>query len=409
MAELPFGTVTFLFTDIEGSTRLWQEDEPSMRKAVARHDHLLCEVIGDHGGVVFSTMGDGVAAAFQTASTAVLCAVEAQRQLDAEMWGTVRPLRVRMGLHTGEAELRGGDYFGTAVNRAARLAAVGHGGQTVLSQTVCDLVVDALPAQARLRDLGSHRLKDLSRPEHVYQLCHPDVGADFPRLRSLDVLAQNLPAQRTSFVGRMVELAEVVSLLAESTLVTLTGSGGCGKTRLAIHAGAEVLDAEPDGVWFADLAAVSDPAAVPAQVAAMFALKEGPGMTPADALAAYLSRRRALLILDNCEHVIDAAASLADALLAACSGLRVLATSRQPLGVEGEVTWRVPSLSVPEDGSAGIAGVSASAPGRDSVGHRAGSCPGAGVHPDSDRRRPVGAVPSLDWRRSHCPGSPADP
>jgi class 3 adenylate cyclase len=250
MGELPVGTVTFLFTDIEGSTRLWQEDEASMRQAVARHDRLLGDVIGDHGGVVFSTMGDGLAAAFQTASAAVSCAVEAQRLLDRESWEAARPLRVRMGLHTGEAELRGGDYFGTTVNRAARLVAVGHGGQVICSSTTAEVA----DTDVGLVDLGEHRLRDLDRPMHVFQI----GDGSFPPLRSLSAFPGNLPRQLTSFVGRQEELAAVAKALETSRLVTLTGTGGVGKTRLAVQAAANMVAGFPDGVWLCELAAAID-------------------------------------------------------------------------------------------------------------------------------------------------------
>jgi predicted ATPase/DNA-binding CsgD family transcriptional regulator len=233
-----------------------------------------------------------------------------------------------------------------------------HGGQTVLSQTAHDLVIEALPDGASVVDLGVHRLKDLSRPERVYQLCHPDLPVEFPPLRSLDPRRHNLPVQRTTLIGRREEMEMVKGLLAETALVTLTGSGGVGKTRLAVQTGAEVIDAYSDGVWLADLAAVADPGAVAAQVASMFSLKEAPGIGIADALAAYLADQQVLVVLDNCEHVLDAAATLADTLLSVCPGLRVLATSRQPLSLPGEVTWRVPSLELPrDDAPAGIAGV----------------------------------------------------
>jgi hypothetical protein len=231
--------VTFLFTDIEGSTRLLQKDEPSMRKALARHDLLLGEVIADHGGVVFATMGDGLAAAFQGASAAASCAVEAQRRLDREPWGTLRPLRVRMGLHTGEAERRDGDYFGTEVNRTARLVAVGHGGQILCSSATAELA----DWEMALVDLGEHRLRDLDRAIHVFQ-----VGdGSFPPLRSLSAFPGNLPIQLTSFVGRQEELTALAQALQVSRLVTLTDTGGVGKSRLAVEAAAQLVTSFPEG------------------------------------------------------------------------------------------------------------------------------------------------------------------
>jgi predicted ATPase len=231
----------------------------------------------------------------------------------------------------------------------------------VLSEATRELVADALPDGADLRDLGVHRLKDLSRAERVYQLCHADLRDEFPPLRSLDARPNNLPVQRTTFIGRDGEIAALTELLGGKRLVTLTGSGGCGKTRLALQVAAGLLDAFPDGVWFADISAVTDPVAVPAAVMQVFSLKEGPAMSPTDALVAYLGARHALVVLDNCEHVLDASARLVDALLGGCPGITVLATSRQTLGLEGEVAWRVPSLPCPSaDGATGIRGMSSS-------------------------------------------------
>jgi class 3 adenylate cyclase len=278
----PSGTVTFLFTDIEGSTRLWQQDEAAMRLAVARHDQLLRGVVAEHGGVVFSTMGDGLAAAFQTASAAVSCAIEAQRRLDQESWESARPLRVRMGLHTGEAELRGGDYFGTAVNRAARLMGAGHGGQVLVSSATAEVV-----GSAALVELGEHRLRDLARPERVFQVRAPGLPTDFPPLRSLNARLGNLPRQMTSFVGRADELAQVADALRERPLVTLTGVGGVGKTRLALQAAAEGGTELPDGAWLCELAPLTNPDAVWETLAASLGrearagpepLRSGPGV-----------------------------------------------------------------------------------------------------------------------------------
>jgi class 3 adenylate cyclase len=250
----PSGTVTFLFTDMEGSTRLWQLDEAAMGLAVSCHDELLRAVIEDWGGRIFSTMGDGVAAVFPSAHAALRAALAAQERLAQQAWATPEPVRVRMGLHTGEAEWRDGDYFGTVVNRAARLIAIGHGGQVLCSSTTADLVGDA---QLRLTDLGEHRLRDLDRPMHVFQ-----VGAgSFPALGSLDGRPGNLPGQVTSFVGRQAEVAELVGVVGAHRLVTLTGPGGVGKTRLALQVAAELAGAFGDGVWLVELAPVGDPGA----------------------------------------------------------------------------------------------------------------------------------------------------
>ena len=356
---LPTGTVTLLLADVEGSTRRWEADPDAMRSAIVSLNELVDDAIGRHDGVrpVEQGEGDSFVAAFARATDALACAVCIQQQLLGS------EIRLRIGLHTGEVQRRDEtNYVGQTINRTARLRDIAHGGQTVLSQTAHDLVVDRLLEGVTLCDLGVHRLKDLARPERVFQLCHPDVPSEFPRLRSLDSLPHNLPQQRTSFIGRDAELSEVRALLTPGSLVTLVGSGGCGKTRLALQVAAEALNDHPDGAWFADLAAVVEPSAVPAQVAACFGLREGLGLTPTQSLCAYLEQRRALLILDNCEHVADAAATLADALLAGCPQLTLLATSRQPLGLDGEITWRVPSLAVPaDDGPPGIAGVSSSA------------------------------------------------
>jgi predicted ATPase len=335
--------VTFLFTDIEGSTRLWQEDEASMRQVVARHDQLLGEVIGDHGGVVFSTMGDGLAAAFQTASAAVSCAVDAQRLLDLESWETARPLRVRMGLHTGEAELRGGDYFGTAVNRAARLVAVGHGGQVICSSATAELAGSDLA----LVDLGEHRLRDLDQAMHVFQVGH----GSFPPLRSLSAFPGNLPRQLTSFVGRQEELASLTQAVGVFRVVTLTGTGGVGKTRLALQAAAHLITDFPDGVWLCELAAAADPESVLQVVAAALGYRPVPGAALERGIPEFVGARRLLVVLDNCEHLLDPVAALAEALLARCPNLAILATSREGLEVPGERVIRLRSLPVPHPGA----------------------------------------------------------
>jgi predicted ATPase/class 3 adenylate cyclase len=339
----PSGTVTFLFTDIEGSTRLWQEDEASMRKALARHDRLLGDVIADHGGVVFSTMGDGVAAAFQSASAAVACAVQAQRLLHQVVWDTAGPLRVRVGLHTGEAEVRDGDYFGTAVNRAARLVAVGHGGQVICSSATAELA----DAQVALVDLGEHRLRDLDRPVHVFQI----GDGSFPPLRSLDAFPGNLPIQLTSFVGRRDELASVANALEFSRLVTLTGAGGVGKTRLALQAGADLVTGFPDGVWLCELAAATDEESMLHVVAAAVGYTPAPGVALHRGIANFVSSRRSLIVLDNCEHLLDPAATLAEMTLERCANLVILATSREALEVRGERVIRLRSLAIPQAGT----------------------------------------------------------
>jgi len=287
---------------------------------------------------------------FARATDAVVAAAAIQQALHAEPWPTATPLRVRMALHTGEADLRDGDYYGSAVNRCARLRAIAHGGQALLSMATEELVRDGLPAGVTLHDLGEHRLSDLARPERVFQLLAPGLPDDFPPLRSLDALPHNLPVQLTSFVGRERELAAVRAALAAHRLVTLTGAGGCGKTRLGLQVAADALAAFADGAWFVDLAALADAALLPQAVLAALGLPEAPGRPPLAALADVLRRRALLLVLDNCEHLVEACARLADALLRACPRLRILATSREVLGVPGEATHRVPSLGVPDPG-----------------------------------------------------------
>jgi predicted ATPase/class 3 adenylate cyclase len=348
MSELPTGTVTFLFTDLEGSTRLWDEHPGAMREAVARHDALMRQAFESHHGHVFKTGGDAFCVAFQSAPDALAAALAAQLALGSETWGETGPLRARVALHTGSADERGGDYYGQAPNRVARLLAVGHGGQTLLSQAVTGLVRDSLPGDAALRDLGVHRLRDLQESEPVFQLAHPGLADDFPPLRSLDSVPHNLPLQLTSFVGRERELKELAQLLGTTRLLTLTGAGGSGKTRLALQLGAERLEDYAAGIWFVDLAALTDPALVAQTVAAALGVREQPGRALVDVLAEALRQRTLLLVLDSCEHLIEACAELADRLLRTCQGVRVLATSREALNVAGEMAWPVPALSSPD-------------------------------------------------------------
>jgi predicted ATPase/class 3 adenylate cyclase len=336
---MPSGTVTFLFTDIVGSTRLWQQDEAAMREAMARHDWLLRDVVAAYGGVVFSTMGDGVAAAFPTASGAASCAIQAQTLLVEQSRETGGPLKVRMGLHTGEAELRDGDYFGIAVNRGARLAAVGHGGQIICSAATADVA----DVEVTLVDLGEHRLRDLERPLHVFQI----GDGSFPPLRSLNAFPGNLPIHMTSFVGRQDELVAVAKALQSTRLVTVTGAGGVGKTRLAVQAAAQLVTAYPDGVWLCELAAAPDPASMLQVVAGALGYTPAPGVDLQRGVTTFLGSRRALVMLDNCEHLLDPVADLAATILERCANIAILATSREALGVDGERILRLRSLPVP--------------------------------------------------------------
>jgi len=347
---LPSGTVTFLFTDIEGSTKLWEAHPEAMRLALARHDELLRQAIEGNNGIVFKTVGDAFCAAFATAPDALTSALAVQVALHTEPWPEELALRVRIALHTGAAELRDNDYFGQPLNRVARLLWAGHGGQVLLSLPTEELTRDTLLPSVTLQDLGQHRLRDLTRPEHVFQLLHPDLPDTFPPLRSLDNpdLPNNMPLQMTSFIGRDKEIAEVKSLLAKTRLLTLTGSGGCGKTRLALQVAADALEHYPDGVWLVELAPLADPALVPQTVASVLGLAEQAVKSYTLTLIEHLKDKRLLLVLDNCEHLLSACAVLSDDLLRACPSLKILASSREGLGIGGELTYRVPSLSLPD-------------------------------------------------------------
>lgn len=348
--NVPTGTVTFLFSDIEGSTKLWENHPEQMRLALARHDELMRAAIESRRGHVFKTIGDAFCAAFDSAYEALMAASLAQQRLIAEPWPAETPIRVRIALHTGKAETRDNDYFGPTVNRVARLLATAHGGQTILSKAVTELVREHVTEDTGLRDLGEHRLKDLSQPEYVFQLLHPDLPSEFPPLRSLDGsrLPNNLPEQLTTFVGRRKEMEEVSGLLSRSRIVTLTGSGGCGKTRLAIQVAAENSERFPDGVWLVELASLSDPQLVPQTVASLLRVREEPGQTVLQTLTLQIRRSRLLLILDNCEHLLLACAQLAESILRICPEVKILATSREAFNIAGETRYRVPSLSLPD-------------------------------------------------------------
>jgi predicted ATPase/class 3 adenylate cyclase len=342
----PRSSFTFLFTDIEGSTRLWEEHAEEMTLALARHDTLLSEVFSSHGGHIFKMMGDSVLVAFREPSPAVRAAVAAQHALAAEEWETPRPIRVRVALHRGLAEQRNADYFGPTLNRTARLLAAGHGGQVLLSRAVHDAL--DLDGDLSLRDLGERRLRDLTIPEHIYQVLAPGLPRDFPPLRSLEVLPNNLPAAASSFIGRERETAEVKRLLSQSRLVTLLGPGGTGKTRLSLEVAAEVLEQFSDGVWLVELATMVDPDEVLTAVAAALGLREERERPLHEILHEYVRSRQLLLILDNCEHLIDACARLAASLMRAAPRLRILASSREALGVPGESAFSVLSLAMPD-------------------------------------------------------------
>jgi len=357
-AVVPTGTVTFLLTDVERSTYLWEERGEVMGPVMARCHDLIADGVQARGGVLPEEQGEGDSAVgvFVRASDAVACAVDLQRALSGEPWPEGVDVRVRIALHTGEAVLRDArNYTGASIHRCARLRAIGHGGQTLLSRSTYELVADGLPDGVSVRDLGLHRLRDLARAEQVYQLLHVDLPDDFGALRSLSTFLNNLPLQISTFVGREAEIAEVRELLNRSRLLTLTGAGGCGKTRLALQVAAEVLDDHPDGVWWVDLAPISDSALVASEVAATLSIRELPSQPVIDTLTAQLAERRLLIGLDNCEHLLQACAELTATLLEACPGVVVLATSRESVGIEGEQSWRVPSLPVPAAELAGAA------------------------------------------------------
>jgi predicted ATPase/class 3 adenylate cyclase/DNA-binding CsgD family transcriptional regulator len=347
MSELPTGTVTLLLADVEGSTRLWETQPDEMTAAVARLNQAVSDIVATHDGVrpVEQGEGDSFVAAFARASDAVACALQLQRS-------PLAPIRLRIGVHTGEIQLRDeGNYAGPTINRTARLRDLGHGGQTVLSGATEPLVVDRLPEGAWLTDLGTHALRDLPRPERVVQLCHPDLVNEFPPLRvSGTVVSQRLPVQLTSFVGRDAELTQLRELLAQNRVVTLTGAGGVGKTRLAVQVANQLADEYSDGVWYVDLAPITDPDLVPVTVARALGLTDQPGRSTMDTLLRFVRDRQMLVVLDNCEHLLDACAELVVAVLSGAAGLTFLATRREAIGVAGEVSWRVPSLSL--DGEA---------------------------------------------------------
>jgi predicted ATPase/class 3 adenylate cyclase len=349
MTGLPTGTITFLFTDVEGSTRLWERNPEGMSKALSHHDELIPNAVEAHDGFVFKTVGDAFYAAFSTAAKAVEAAIDAQKSLLTEKWEETGPIKVRIALHTGTAEERGGDYFGPTLNRAARLLSAGHGGQVLLSLSTQELVGDQLPLGAGLRDLGVRRLKDVLGPEHIFQLTAPELPASFPPLNTLDVRLNNLPIQPTPLLGREREVAEIADLLrhADVRLLTLTGTGGTGKTRLALQSAADLIDEFEDGVFLVALAPISDPELVASTVAGALSVSESAGRPLKEDLRDFLSTKELLLVLDNFEQVVDAA-PLVGVLLSSCPGLKVLATSRTLLRIYGEHEYAVRPLELPD-------------------------------------------------------------
>ena len=339
------GVTTFLFTDIEGSTRLWEEQPARMAAALARHDALARRAVEERHGVVVKTTGDGIHAAFADPLDAVLAAVDLQRALvsiDADHLA----LRVRCGMNAGAVERRGDDFFGSAVNRAARIMSAAHGGQVLLSQSMAESVAGRLPADLALRDLGLARLRDLAQPEHIHQVVHAALRAEFPPLRSLESTPNNLPLQITTFIGRDGDLHELAALVRRSRLVTVVGTGGLGKTRISLQVAAELIDEFPDGVWLVELAALADPRLVPQAIASVLRVKEEPGLSITNALQRHCSDRKLLLVLDNCEHLIGACADVAAQLVRSSSNVRILATSRERLNVAGETAYPLAPLVV---------------------------------------------------------------
>ena len=347
---LPTGTITFLFTDILGSTPLWEREPEKMSAALQTHNAILRQAIEAHGGVIFKTVGDAFQAAFPTAPQALRAAIAGQSALGGAAWNELGELKVRMGLHTGEAELDpGGDEYAVShtKNRVARIMSAAHGGQILLSQETADLVLRRLPEEVFLKDLGEHRLKGLTLPEHIYQVSATDLPQEFPPLSTTITRPHNLPLQLTSFIGREREIGELTELLDQNRLLTLTGSGGVGKTRLSIRLAERLIDQFPDGIWFVELAPLADPSLVLQTLIRTIGLQKDSQHSFQDILTTFLSSRRALIVLDNCEHLLEACAEICDHLLKSCPQVKVLITSREALGIAGEKTFWVPSLNLP--------------------------------------------------------------
>ena len=442
---LPTGTITFLFTDIQGSTPLWEREPEKMAAALQVHNAALRRAIESNGGVVFKVVGDAFNAAFSTAPQALKAAIDGQRALESAPWNELGPLKVRMGIHTGEAELDpDGDEYAVShtKNRVSRIMSAGHGGQILLSEETADLVRRKLPEGVTLKDLGEQRLKGMEWLENLYQVCAPGLPQDFPPLVTAITHPNNLPVELTSFIGRSDEIAHLSNWIAQGShrLVTLTGSGGTGKTRLALRVGTEALTVFPDGVWLVELAPLADPGLVAKTTAQALGLQEVSGTLIETVLSGYLHNKRPLLILDNCEHLLEECSRLADLLLKKCPHLHLLATSREILGVAGETPFHVPSLAAPdpkhlpdleqvacfdavrlfleraEQAAPGFAewsqrrggGDHLLAAGRHPAGHRAGGGPGAGDGSAADRRPAGQPLPPADWRQPQRAAPPAD-
>jgi predicted ATPase/class 3 adenylate cyclase len=348
MPEAPTGTVSFLFTDIVGSTRLWEKFPAKMGAALARHDALIRAAVETHGGHVFKTVGDASYAAFRAPRNSLEAAIDVQHALAAEDWNDIGSLPVRMGIHVGAAEFRDGDYFGGTLNRASRIESAAHGGQILLSRIAVELLEDEPLDAISFKSLGTHRLRNLDRPEHLYQAVVPDLAESFPPPRSMEALPNNLPVQTTSFVGREKELEDVKRSLKKTRLLTLMGTGGTGKTRLALETGAQLIHEFRDGVWLAELALIEEPEGVVAAVAVAVGAREERDRPLRATLVNFLRGKTILLLLDNCEHLISTISVLAAELLRSCPRLKILATSRHSLGIGGEAAFFVPPLQVLE-------------------------------------------------------------
>lgn len=348
MAEMPTGTVTFLFTDIEGSTRLWNQHPERMDSVIANHDRELREIVEAHSGFVFKTVGDALYTVFRQTLSAISASIALQLFMQEKEWDIAEKLKIRIGIVTGEAHLRGEDYVGLAVNRCRRLCDAGHGGQILIDQATASIAADHLPANSAMRDLGAHTLKDLQIAQ-IYQVLHTDLLPNFPPLRSLEQLSGNLPHQITSFIGRTEEVEIVKELLETTRLLTLTGSGGCGKTRLSQQVAGEMIDTDhySDGIWLIELQTLTEGNRLAPTVASTLSISEEPGRALLATIIDSLKPKSLLLLLDNCEHLIEDCAAFAKNLLRSCPRLHILATSREPLGITGETSWRVPSLPAP--------------------------------------------------------------
>jgi predicted ATPase/class 3 adenylate cyclase len=355
MQQPQAGNLTFLFTEIEGSAQLWERSAGAMTEASANHDRILRTAIEQHGGLVFKTVGGSFYSVFESALNSALAAVDAQREIMKISWPDDCRIAVRAAIHCGEVDRRGNDYFGQPLNRTARILAIGHGGQILLSQAVRDRIDGAAARDIGLLDLASHRLKDLGRPEHVWQVVHHALPSSFPPLRSLQAYANNLPEGISSFVGRDRETELVKDLLARHRLATIAGLGGCGKTSLALRVAADVVELHGDGVWFVGLEAIGDNSLVVGQVARALGVREQHARPLVDTMVAHLERSSTLLVLDTCEHLLAGCAELVNSLLGSCPTVKVLATSREPLGLICEHVCRIGPFDIPEPSPADCA------------------------------------------------------